>query len=276
MLLEIFQLPFMQRALIAGLFLGALLAVLGIYVAIKRMAFFGDGLAHASLAGIAFGLLLGWQPLWIAVLWAIGIALLMYLFENQTGLSSDAIIGIFFTTSLAVGVVIINLLPGYQPDLLSYLFGNILAVTLDEALIITIVAASLLILLGMWGRKLGLLTLDRQQAQLQGIKTTGLTIFLYIALAVAVVLGVKLVGVILVSSLLIVPAASAKLISRSFRGLKRQAVILALLVVVAGLLISFLLDWPSGATIVLVGFAAFLLCWLFSPLVRKQVNTSNK
>ncbi len=270
MLLEIFQFPFMQRALIAGLFLGALLAVLGIYVSIKRMAFFGDGLAHASLAGIAFGLLLGWQPLWLAVLWAVGIALLMYLFEQRTGLSSDALIGIFFTASLALGMIVINTMPGYQPDLLSYLFGNILAVTLSESLVITGVAAGLLIVLGLWGRKLGLLTLDRQQAQLQGIKTTGLTIFLYLALAIAVVLGVKLVGVILVSSLLIVPAAAAKLISRSFKGMKRVAVILALAVVLVGLLLSYALDWPSGAMIVLVGFAAFLACWLVSPLVRKK------
>ncbi len=270
-LLEIFQFPFMQRALIAGLFLGALLAVLGIYVSIKRMAFFGDGLAHASLAGIAFGLLLGWQPLWVAVLWAIGIALLMYLFEHKTGLSSDALIGIFFTASLALGVIVINVIPGYQPDLLSYLFGNILAVTLDESLIITIVAAVLLILLSLWGRKLGLLSLDRQQAELQGLKTSWLTIFLYVSLAVAVVLGVKLVGVILVSSLLIVPAASAKLISRTFKGMKRNAVILALAVVVVGLIASYLLDWPSGATIVLIGFVSFLLCWLFSPLMKAKV-----
>ncbi len=268
--LEIFQWPFMQRALVAGLFLGALLAVLGIYVAIKRMAFFGDGLAHASLAGIAFGLLLDWQPIWIAVLWAVAIALMMYFFERKTSLSSDSLIGIFFTASLALGVIVINLMPGYQPDLLSYLFGNILSVTADEAIIISLIAVFLLIIFGLLGRQLSLLSLDHQQATLQGFPTNGLTVFLYISLAVAIVLGVKLVGVILVSSLLIVPAASAKLVSRSFQGMKRTALILSLTVVFIGLIASFLLDWPSGATIVLVGFVVFLLCWLFSRAFQKK------
>jgi zinc transport system permease protein len=270
--LEIFMLPFMQRALIAGLFLGLLLAMLGIYVSIKRMAFFGDGLAHASLAGIAFGLLLGWQPLWAAVLWAVAIALLMYLFERKTNLSSDTLIGIFFTASLALGVIVINLMPGYQPDLLSYLFGNILSVTLDEAIVITVIAAGLMIALSLGGRRLSLLALDPQQATLQGFKTTGLTIFLYVSLAVAVVLGVKLVGVILVSSLLIVPAASAKLVSRSFRGLKRNSLIFSLVAVLAGLVASFFLDWPSGATIVLVGFVCFIFCWLFSRTRQQKIK----
>ncbi|MFC1721607.1 metal ABC transporter permease [Patescibacteria group bacterium] len=261
--------PFMQRALITGAFVGVLLAVLGVFVLIKRMAFFGDGVAHASLAGIAIGLLAGIEPLLIAMLFAIGIALAMYALEKRSSLSTDAVIGIFFTSSLALGVLLLSWQSSYQPDLMSFLFGNILAVTRVDAIMIILVATGLLITIALLSRKLSLLVIDQEQAKLQGIRDQALMIFLYIALAVAIVLGVKLVGVILVSALLIIPAAGAKLWVRSFAGLRRTSVILALVMVIAGLILSYVLDLPSGAVIVIVGFGLFLLS-LVASLARQR------
>ncbi|MFC1617888.1 metal ABC transporter permease [Patescibacteria group bacterium] len=256
---EAFQYPFMQRALIAGIFIGVVLAILGIFVLIKRMAFFGDGVAHASLAGIAIGLLAGLEPLPIAIAYAIGIALAMYFFEKKSQLSTDSIIGIFFTTSLALGVLLLSWHDTYQPDLMSFLFGNILAVTQSEAVLIITVGAALLVLFAFLWRRLSLLVLDPEQARIQGLKTGWLTVFLYIALAVAIVLGVKLVGVILVSALLIIPASSGKLISGSYRGMLWSSIIISIIVIIFGLLSSYVFDLPAGATIVIVGFVVFVI-----------------
>lgn len=261
--------PFMQRALIAGVFVSMLLAVLGVFVLIKRMTFFGDGVAHASLAGIAIGLLAGVEPLLIAILFAVGIALAMYFLEKRSALSTDVVIGIFFTTSLALGVLLLSWQSSYQPDLISFLFGNILAITQGDAAMIVIVATALLIIITFFARKLSLLVIDEEQAKLQGIKTQALMIFLYIALAVAIVLAVKLVGVILASALLIIPVAGAKMWAKSFTGFRGISVILALVMVVIGLLLSYVLDLPSGAVIVIVGFIIFLFSLILGRL-RKQ------
>ena len=137
-MLEILQYPFMQRALIAGVVLALLLAVLGIFVILRKMSFWGDGIAHASLAGIAIGLFAGYNPLITAIIFAVIFALLVYFLERKTSLSSDVIIGILFTASMALGIVLINLKNTYQPDLLSFLFGNILAIKTGELYLMVI------------------------------------------------------------------------------------------------------------------------------------------
>ncbi len=266
--LEAFSHSFMQRALIAGIFIGIVLAVLGVFVLIKKMAFFGDGVAHASLAGIAIGLIAGFEPLPIAIAFAIGISLAMYFFEKKSSLSTDSIIGIFFTTSLALGVLILSFSDSYQPDLISFLFGNILSVTQGEALTIILVGMGLLVAFVFLWRKLSLLVLDPEQAKLQGLKTNALTIFLYISLAVAIVLGVKLVGVILVSALLIIPPSSAKLLAKSFKSLIVSSVIIVIIIVFVGLISSYVMDLPAGAMIVIVGFVVFVIS-LVIKTIRK-------
>ena len=271
-LTDIISLPFMQRALLAGIFIGVLLATLGVFVLIKKMAFFGDGVAHASLAGIAIGLVGGFEPLPVAIIFAVIIALAMYWLERKSRLSSDAVVGIFFTASLAAGVIILSFQKAYQPDLVSFLFGNILAVTWAEAILIIVLALVILLVLIILWRRLVLLSLDEDQARLQGLRFHWLYVFLYIALAIAIVLGVKLIGVILVSALLVIPTAAAKLLSRSFRGFVRGSIALSLLMVVIGLFLSFVLDLPAGAVIVLVGFFIFLLSLLLNSVFQKNAK----
>lgn len=270
--MDIITLPFMQRALLAGIFIGVLLATLGVFVLIKKMAFFGDGVAHASLAGIAIGLVGGFEPLPVAIIFAVIIALAMYWLERKSRLSSDAVVGIFFTASLAAGVIILSFQKAYQPDLVSFLFGNILAVTWAEAILIIFLALIILLVLIILWRRLVLLSLDEDQARLQGLRFHWLYIFLYVALAIAIVLGVKLIGVILVSALLVIPTAAAKLLSRSFRGFVRGSIGLSILMVVIGLVLSFILDLPAGAVIVLVGFLVFLLSLLINSVFQKNAK----
>ncbi len=271
-MIELFQYPFIQRALIVGLILAALLAYLGIFVILKRMAFFGDGVAHASLAGIAIGLLAGISPLVVALLYGIAIALVMYWTEQKGKITSDAVIGIFFTASMALGVVLMNYQPGYQPELISFLFGNILTIKITDVYIIGLLAAIVLIFLSWHFKKISHLTFDRESAFLAGINVTLLEITLYIALAIAVVIGVKILGIVLVSALLILPASTSKLIARSFRGLLINSIIIGELSVLVGIFLSYRINWPTGATIVLVGTALFIT----TLLLRSILPAKNK
>jgi ABC-type Mn2+/Zn2+ transport system permease subunit len=249
----------MQRALMAGIILAALLGVLGIFAVLRRMAFFGDGIAHASLAGIAVALVTGVAPLPVALAFSVALGTLIYYLERKTRLSSDTAIGIIFTASLSFGVVLMSYHQGYQPELISYLFGNILAIKTAELLTTLIAAAVILVWVSVKFRQLILTTLDRDAAYLAGIKTSTLELGLYVALTVAVVLGVKVVGIVLVSAMLIIPPSIAKTAARSLRGLTVLSIIAAEVTAIGGTVLSYYLNWPTGATIVLVGTALFIL-----------------
>jgi zinc transport system permease protein len=271
-MVELLQLPFMQRALIAGLVLGVLLSYLGIFVTLRKMAFFSDGIAHAALAGAAIGLLTRFSPLLSALLFSMLLAALVYWLEKKSSLSSDAIIGILFTSGMALGVVLISLRPGYQPELISYLFGNILAIRLQDLALIIVLAVVILAFIFSHKRKLTLLALDREMACMAGINPDLYELLLYIMLACALVLGIRVLGIILVSAILIVPVSTARLLCRSFRALTWWTVLIAEFTILAGLLLSYFLDLPTGAVIVLSGSALFSLAFIASSLRRRSVQ----
>lgn len=264
--LELFSYPFMQRAFLSGAVLALLLAGLGTFVTLRKMAFFGDGIAHASLAGIAIAILAGFSPLPIALAWGVFVALLIYWLERHTNLPSDTLIGIFFTASMALGVIIMSFTPGYQPELISFLFGSILSI--QSADLAVIVGVSLVVLAWLIPsfRKLTLMSLSEESAQVSGVAVQRHKIALYVSLAIATVLGVKILGIILVSALLVLPSASARLLSPNFKSYLVLSLVLAEIFVFLGLVLSFFYDLPSGATIILVGTAVFLL----SALIRKK------
>jgi ABC-type Mn2+/Zn2+ transport system permease subunit len=231
-MLEILQYAFMQRAIIAGIVLACLLAWLGVFVIMRKMSFFSDGIAHASLAGVAVGVVAGIHPLTTALIFSVIFSIVIYSLEKKTTLSSDAIIGILFTSGMAFGVVLISFKSGYQPDLVGFLFGNILAIRTADLAVISALSA-------------------------------GIMAFL----AVSVVLGLKILGIILVSALLIIPASTAKLVSKSFKGLIVQSVVFSEIVVILGITLSYYLDSPTGPMIVLVGTGVFLVIFSLRRLI---------
>ncbi len=265
-MLDILQYPFMQRAIIAGVVLAGLLAWLGVFVIMRKMSFFSDGIAHASLAGIAVGILASIHPLTTAIIFSIAFSLAIYFLEKKTNLSSDAIIGMLFTSGMALGVVLISLKAGYQPDLVSFLFGNILAIKSADLVVISALSAFIIVFLFYNHKSITLMALDVDTAYLDGVKVNLLQITFYIILAVSVVLGLKILGIILVSALLIIPASTAKLTSKSFKGLILQSVVVSEVIVLVGIALSYYLDSPTGPVIVLVGTAAFFAAFSFKQL----------
>ncbi|MBI2427005.1 MAG: metal ABC transporter permease [Candidatus Kerfeldbacteria bacterium] len=270
-LLSLFSYPFMQRALVGGMIVGAVFGVLGVYTVLRKMSFFGDGIAHASLAGIAIGLLLAVNPLSTAILFSVIIAALMFVFEKKSRLASDAVIGILFTFSMALGILLMSFHRGYQPDLLSYLFGNILTIQTSELWVLAAAAIVILALVLRFRKILLFFTLDPDGAHVSGVPTNLVHFLFHIILAVAVVLAVKIVGIILVAALLVLPASTAKLIARSFSSLIWNSFVLAELMVIGGLIASAIWDVPSGAMIILVGFSIFL-CVLLTRIRPKRAR----
>ena len=269
-MLEIFQYPFMVRALIAGVFTAVLLGSLGVFVVTRKMSFIGDGIAHASLAGIALALLLGWAPIPAAAGLAVLIAAGIYFLEKKTAVSSDTAIAIMFTTGMAIGIVLLNFYQGYQPELISYLFGNILTINTFD--LINIIAIGGLVLAGLFVfyRKILFSTVDPVGAYLSGLSPWVYDLLLYIATAVSIVLSIKLAGIVLVSALLVIPAAIAKLYSSSFRKFFVLSIIISAVIVVTGLVASYYLNLPSGATIILTGTTLFTLSSIFTGLRNRR------
>ena len=195
MILELLSYSFVQRAIISGMCAGILLAVLGIFVTLKRMSFFSDGVAHASLVGVALGLLFHREPLIYAVIFSVVFAIAIFFLEQKTTIATDSLLAILFTSSLALGIVLINLQSGFQPDLISYLFGNILTIRTFEVWLIAGLSVLIAGFIYWKYRTYLLLSLNEEVAALAGIHTKSYQLLLYVILAVATVLSIKVLGI---------------------------------------------------------------------------------
>lgn len=260
-MIEALAYPFMQRALIAGLLVGLVASLLGVFVILRRSAFFGDAVAHASLAGVAVGVVAGLPPLLLAAAVAVGIGLSLHRFERVGRLSLDTILGFILPFFMAVGVLVLSVRPGFQPELLSYLFGSILTVGWQGLAAIGAVAVVVAVVLARLGRPLVFATFDPEGAHAAGINVGRLLTLHHVLLALVVISSISVVGIVLVNALLVIPAATAKLLARSLGRMFVLAPLLGIGSVLAGLMVSYGLDAPSGPAIVVVAGIVFLAAW---------------
>jgi zinc transport system permease protein len=257
------QFAFVQKALLAGGLLAVVASILGVFVVLRRMSFFSDAVAHASLSGVAIGLLLQLDPaigaICVSVLVGLGMGALM---KKQT-ISSDTIIGVLFSSSMALAIFIISLLPGTQVDITSLLFGNILLIeTIDLYFAGALLLATLLFI--RYATKPMLkYTFDEDIALIEHKKMQLIQYIFLALLAMTIAVSLKIVGAVLVSALIIIPAASAQNVSTDLRSMVLYALCFALLSVFAGMYLSFVFDSPSGSTIVLSATAIFLTSLVF-------------
>ncbi|MGB0756881.1 MAG: metal ABC transporter permease [Patescibacteria group bacterium] len=258
-LIDILQYPFMQRAFVAGILLSISLGLIGVFVVLKKMSFFASGIAHASLAGVAIGIITSYNPLFTALITSIIFSSVLFWLEHKHKIASDTLIGIMFTAGMALGVTLISTQPGYQPSLISFLFGNILAINISE-LITTVVLLLAITIVVFWKKKqLTLIALDPELAHVSGVNTTKMQWLLYLMLTIVVVLSIKILGIVLVSALLIIPVATSKLLASSFRQMMFLSTTFGLISVIVGIILSYLIDLPTGPMIVLVATTLFFL-----------------
>jgi len=266
---EFLSYGFLQRALVTGLLVGTTCAVLAVFVLLRGMAFIGVGISHAALGGVALGLILGFSPITGATVFCVGVAWLIGWMSGRGRISEDTAIGIFFPTTMALGVALISLSPAYRQDLLGYLFGNILSVRPSDVWLLAGLAAAALGILTAFFKEFLYLGVDEEAARAAGLPVDALRYTLLTVLAVTIVSALKLVGIVLVSAFLVIPAATGQALARSVAGMVRISVLSALASVVGGLWLSWRWNLPSGASIVLLGAALFFLAFLVGPATRR-------
>jgi ABC-type Mn2+/Zn2+ transport system permease subunit len=263
-------LGFMQRALLASVLVGALTALVGAYVVLKGLAFIGDAVSHAAFPGVvvAFVLKLPIYPgaIVAALLTAIGIGWV----SRRAALRLDTAIGVLFAGAFAAGVLLMSTIKGYVGDLMSFLFGNVLAVTSADVWVVAGLSALVLLAIAATYKELLFATFDPLGAQAAGYPVGLLEYGLLVLVALAVAVSIQVVGIILVVAMLVTPAATAQLLTRRFARLLLLAVGLSMVESVVGLYLSFYGNWASGATIVLVETVVFGVCLLLRPMSQKR------
>ena len=272
---DILGYTFMQRALLASVLIGTVTAVVGVYVVLRGLAFIGDAIAHASFAGVALGFVLGVNPVLSAVLFCSATAVGIAWTSAHADVREDTAIGIFFAATMALGILLIGIMHGYNVDLFGYLFGSILSVTRQDLWLSGALSLGVLTVVALFFKELLFIAFDAEGARVSGIPVGALNTLLLVVIALTVVLSIKVVGVILVAALLVLPAASAYQLTQRFRAMMLLSVLIGNLAAVGGLLLSYRLDVASGATIVLTATAVFFLCAALSPR-RRQAATAIK
>lgn len=259
---DILTYPFMQRALIASVVVGILCSYAGCFVVMRRMAFFSDAIAHAAFAGIAVGMLLNIDYSISSVAVAILIAFFIAYLSEKTTLSNDTAIGIGFSAAIASGMLIIGMLDGYRGDLFAFLFGDILTISNNDLLLLSGVGIIVLATLIIFLKPLLQIAFNKDIAKVEGTKVRLFEYLLFFVIALVVTVSLKIVGIILVTSLLIVPAASAKNLATNMRQLFGLSITFGVISGIAGLMLSIHFNSPSGPTIVLVSIGIFFLTLL--------------
>jgi zinc transport system permease protein len=248
---------FLIRALAAGLGVAIVTGPLGAFVVWRRMAFFGDALAHSGLLGVALGLLLHINPFVGVAVVVLSVAIALVLLRRKRELAADTILGILSHGTLALGLVAVSFLPGVRVDLMGFLFGDILAVSVSDLLWIygvgIVVIASLLI----WWRPLLAVTVHEDLAAVEGVPVQRVELLFMLLMAIVVAAAMKVVGIVLVAAMLVIPAAAARRFSHTAEQMAVVAAIVGAVAVAGGLGGSWVLDTPAGPSIVVAALILF-------------------
>lgn len=258
--LSVFSYSFMQRALLVGMLVAPCAALLGVSLVLRRYAMIGDGLSHVGFGALSLALALGAAPLTVSLPIVILAAFLLLRLSENSKLCGDSAIALVSASAIAIGVVITSLSKGMSTDINDLMFGSILAMTESDVTLSVFLSAAVLLVFILFYRKIFSITFDESFARTEGVHVKTYTMLLALLTAVTIVLGMRIMGSMLISSLIIFPALTAMRIFRSFRGVTLFAALISLISFLVGLFLSFEFSLPTGATIVLVNLAFFLLC----------------
>jgi zinc transport system permease protein len=266
-MMEMLTFPFIQRAFIVSMLIGYLASFYGVFVVQRRLSFLGNGLAHSAFGGVALGILLNIEPIYIALPFTLLVALGITWLRENTSLNSDTSIGIFFSVSVALGIIFLSFKKEYTALAFNYLFGSILAVK-EADIWITLGMVILSFLTWPLWSHWAYTTFDRELSLSDRLPVIRENYLLAMIIALVVALSLKIIGIMLIASFLIIPAASARLIARTFLQMTIISVILGVNSAWLGLFISYYADIPSGGAIILVQAFLFILAILYSFLRR--------
>lgn len=255
--------PFLIKSLLAGIGVATMCGTLGCFVAWQRLAYFGDTIAHAALLGVVMSLLLGWNLEFGIIGVAALIAVFVAYMERQKQLASDTVLGIAAHGALAIGLVLLALSKTITVDINGYLFGDVLAVSNDDIIRIYLCTAAILAIVAYLWRDLMRLTLHPDIAQVEGVNVKRLRLILMLLIALAVAISIKIVGLLLITSLLIIPAACARYFSKTPTQMVFLASVAGILAVIGGMAGSLHFDTPSGPSIIVAALGLFFVAYGF-------------
>jgi zinc transport system permease protein len=257
---------FVQRALISGIFIALSCAALGCFLVLRRFSMIGDGLAHTGFAAVALALVIGASPLVVAIPFVMLMSLGILRLGGKTTLYGETAIGLVSSLAMAAGILLASIGGGFSVDLYSYLFGSILAIKESELILSIVLSTVVILIIKIFYRYLFSITYDEEFAKVSGIRTGFVEKILILLTALTVVLGMRVVGTLLVSSLIIFPAVTALQLSKGFRATILIAMACGVISVSTGIIASFHLDLPTGATIVVVNFLFFAAAFVYGRM----------
>ena len=267
-LASIFEYSFLWRSFVAAILIGSLCWVLGVFVVFIGLSFAGAGIAHGAFAGVAFAFLIGANPFMMGLLFALAMVLMVGVSSKKGNLNVDASIGILFALTMALAILFIGMMKQYNTELFSFLFGNILAVTPEDLHFMSFVFLGVVVVLLIGYRAFYFWAFDEVMAEASGVLMPQVFYLFLAMLALAIVASLKVVGELLVNAFIIIPAASSFQLTYSFKRMALYSVLLGAFASVTGLILSFIYDIPSGASIVIILGLEFLVCTVLSPKKR--------
>lgn len=274
MVVEILEAGFIQRALITGIAAAVVCSAVGLFLVLRRHSLFGDALSHMAFGGIAVGLFTNIYPIWTAIIVSVLAALGMTKLRQSTKVPPDAAVAVLLSSGLALGIVLVSISGGFSVDLFSFLFGSILLVSPDEVYMILGLSAGIMAILLLFYRKFMYIAFDEEQAKVSGLQVSKLNYLFIVLASITVIASIRLVGILLISSLIVIPNITAMLFGKGFKKTALISGMLGVFSVVAGVLISYEANIATGGTIVLVLVMTFLAA-LASNKVKRSAKISS-
>ena len=268
-LIQMFSYPFMQRALIAGVLVSLCAALLGVSLVLKRYSMIGDGLSHVSFGALAIAVALGMTPLYFSIPVVVLAAFFLLRMASHPHWNSDAAIAVMSASSLAIGIIVISRTTGMTTDVDNYMFGSVLAMSKADVALSVVLCAAVLVLFILFYHKLFAVTFDESFSRATGLKVEQYNTLLAILTALTIVLGMRMMGAMLISSLVIFPALTAMRLFKSFRSVVLCSAVTSVTCFCAGLTASFVLSTPVGASVVAANLGLFLLSCLAAALRKR-------
>ncbi len=265
---SMFAYHFVQRAMLVGVLVSLCAALLGVSLVLKRYSMIGDGLSHVSFGALSIALACGWAPLPVSIPVVIAAAILLLRMTESSPMGADAAIAVASASALAIGVIVTSVTTGMTTDVDSYMFGSILAMDRSDVALSVGLSVAVLVLFIVFYHKLFAITFDESFSRATGVKVGLYNTLLSVLTALTIVLGMRMMGAMLISSLVIFPALSAMRIRKSFRGVVICAGIISVTSFCAGLTLSYLVSTPVGATVVVVNLTVFLCCCALRALKK--------
>ena len=268
-LMQMFSYPFMQRALIVGVLVSLCAALLGVSLVLKRYSMIGDGLSHVSFGALAIAVALEMTPLYFSIPVVVLAAFFLLRMASHPRWNSDAAIAVMSASSLAIGIIVISRTTGMTTDVDNYMFGSVLAMTREDVALSAVLCIAVLVLFILFYHKLFAVTFDENFSRATGMKVERYNTLLAVLTALTIVLGMRMMGAMLISSLIIFPALTAMRLFKSFRGVVVCSAVTSVACFCAGLTASFVLSTPVGASVVAANLGLFLLSCLAAALRRR-------